>query len=271
MGCRTQFCIGGGCVPTSSNPQEWLSAFGYTFNPDDPLTQVYRDLIAQSPASLQSIPAWAALAEACMRSRALLFCNQTPGDSGSTFIASTNANLLNATASIGNTATGIISGIKSIAKAAPLVGDAFNILLSAFQAHAQAEQNQANALGKLCPYVTDCIRQADQQVASGANPDDAVNFLRQSFMEAKAAWQPLEKTCNAFCWYNAILDLLANVSQHYYQLPLTNASLEQSDETNIIPPDNSPSITAAISGKLSGTTISVIVLILIALVVGGRK
>lgn len=242
MGCRTSFCIGGGCVPTSTDPSAWVSAFGYTYNPSDPLASVYGDLIANAPNGLTAQLAWKALAEACMRTRAMLFCNQTPGDSGSTYSSSNNSNLLGVSVQLGQSGAALGEGVAGVAATSALgaatagVGIVFSALLSAIQAHAQAEARQANALSSLGPYVTECIRKADIAVAQGAAPEDAISFLQQSFMAVKNSWAPLLKSCNAFCWYNAILDLIVQVSAQYYQLPTSLPELQQSNENNVIVP-----------------------------------
>jgi hypothetical protein len=227
MGCRVSYCIGGGCVPTATDPAQWLQAFGYQYNASDPLDSVYSDIIATMSPSTIDNASFDALAEACMRSRAILFCNQNPGDSGSTQAQAVSSSTLEAENSA-ETAASLIP--------VPGVSQVLSLVLSVFTAHAQAEKAQANALSTLTPQITEAIRRADASVYSGAStPDQAIAFLQQTMIQAQQSWASLTKNCNAFCWYNAILQMMVTVSEHYYAITPTLASLEQSNEENIAP------------------------------------
>lgn len=234
MGCRVQFCIGGGCVPTTTHVSAWVEAFGYSYDANDPLLSTYRDLIAQSPVAHYNNAAWEALAEACMRTRALLFCNQSPGDAGSTNATAQQSNLLpalgvaqqgisvglnSAAQSASQGATGIVGTIGKLAGPIGIgVSLVFSEILSAFEHHAQAVKAQANALSTLCPYFTEAVRKADYAVFNGqATPDEAIQFLQQVGMSLKSSVASLTKSCNAFCWYNGIVDLIVAVSPMFYQ------------------------------------------------------
>jgi hypothetical protein len=248
MGCRTDFCIGGGCVPTSTSVEAWLSAFGYTYEENDPLATDYANLIAQSPSAFNSgglYSAWPALAEACMRSRAMLFCNSSPGDSGSTQATSSTSDLLE---QAGEQAASLV----------PVAGQVLSDVLEVFQAHAAAEKAQATALATLAPQITEAFRRADASVAAGTSTQEqAIAFLQQTSLSAQQSWSALTKSCNAFCWFNQILNLMVSVSEYYYQLGISAASLEQSNEENIIPTtSNIPAngVLAGLESSLSSAT-----------------
>jgi hypothetical protein len=246
MGCRVSFCIGGGCVPTDTSVEDWVEAFGYTYNPSDPLASTYTDLIASAPAQFRSgglYAAWPALAEACMRTRAMLFCNQSPGDAGSTNSQSVASNTLTAT-SIAGEATNEIP--------VPGLSEILGPILQVFQEHAEAETKQATALSTLGPQITEAIRRADASVLDGTStPDQAIAFLQQTMAAAQQSWGGLVKNCNAFCWYNAILNLLVQISEYYYQLTVSQAAIEQSNEENIVP--SGANIPANATTTVSGT------------------
>jgi len=182
------------------------------------------------------------LAEACMRTRAVLFCNSAPGDAGSTAQSSASSNLIGVSVGAGFKAASTIEGFAKVATSSALgavtlgLSSVFQTILGVFQHHAAAEKAQSNALSTITPQLTEIIRKADYGVAvKQLSPEDAINFLQQNFQQAKNAWAPIEHSCNAFCWYNDILDMIVSASQHYYQLALSTAALQQSDETNIIP------------------------------------
>lgn len=229
MSCRTQFCIGGGCEPTETDVSAWLAAFGYQYDPNDPLGQDYKNVIAEAPSATRSA-VWDALAEACMRSRAMLFCNQTPGDSGTTQSAAASSNALGVSLSQNLSTEAQVGGLAANAlQAVPVVGQiagpALQEILSLFQHHAQAEAAQSGALSKLGPYVTQAIRQVDYAVASGQiSPEEGVSFLESISASMKSSDASLTKSCNAFCGYNAIVDCIAKVSTYYYALLSPSAS-----------------------------------------------
>jgi hypothetical protein len=227
MGCRTQFCIGGGCVPTSTDVQAWCEAFGYAYNASDPLYQDYKNLLADLPAPYSQSPAFLALAEASMRCRAPLFCNSNPGDARTTQSATLSANALGVSVTSGisgeESAIGGAANVgeqiaSSFGASIPGVGSALDLLFSAFQEHAQAEAKQAKALSNLCPYFAEATLKADSSVVTGVStPDEALSFLQSCAAEFASADASLTKSCNAFCWYNKIVELIAQVSQYYYQ------------------------------------------------------
>jgi hypothetical protein len=259
MSCRTDYCIGGGCVPTTTSVQAWLSAFGYEYDENDPLAQDYANVIAEAPSDVRGA-VWDALCEACMRARAMLFCNSTPGDSGTTQSAAASSNALGVSLgkSLGTeeqigsdaaTALGIaVPGVGAIA------GAALDEVLSIFAAHAKAEEAQSNALSSLSPQVTQAIRQADYAVANGtATPEDAQTFLENVSTQMASSDASLTKSCNAFCGYNAIVAAIAQVSQYYYALIVPAAS---ATDSNVITGIASPNEAQANELPAAATSLS---------------
>src|SRR5271163_1340479 len=82
----TEVCVGGGQHAASSyatTPQAYVTAFGYSWNSADPFASVYKLILSQyRPVGQLAGGAWDALAEACMRTRNMLFCNNVPADCG---------------------------------------------------------------------------------------------------------------------------------------------------------------------------------------------
>lgn len=234
MGCRDQFCVGGGCTPDDVSAQDFVEAFGYTYNPADPLSQTYKDLLATLPSGLRSsYPGWVAMAEACMRTRALLFCNKTPGDAGTTQQSSANSNLLGQGVGVATTVATTVANSLGIATfgLSSLVAP----LLSLFQAHAKAEAAQANALNNLTPLFTEYVRKIDSAFFAGQlDASDAANAIAQAAISFKSSVASLYKSCNAFCGYDAIAGLIASISPQFYQLYADQTSSAESANSGAI-------------------------------------
>lgn len=262
MGCRNTYCIGGGCEPTSTDVKAWVAAFGYVYDANDPLESYYKEVIATYPESKNG-PVWSALAEACMRTRAILFCNSTPGDVGGLKNGSTATNIpgIGAIAFQGAqvgesiaTAAGAVLGALGPITAG--VGSILGPILQLFQAHAKAVAAQANALNSLTPLATQSIRQCDAAVQNGsATPEQGVTFLHSLAQTISQQDAGLTKSCNAFCGYNAIVNAMADVSVYFYQLSAAAQAQSVELTSNITQtPTNITSGTLTPSAALAAVT-----------------
>jgi hypothetical protein len=222
-------CIGGGSVPTGT-ADAYLAAFGYS-GPYPLADSVYRAIAAKDhgTAKISRGPGgqdnWLELAVACMKARAVLFCNDSPNDTPQTVskvggIAS--AGLGTTTGALGLAGVSIAGTTAGLALGAATLGltIGLTIALDIFAHHAQAEQTQRTVLAQICPAATSAIRAIDVEVQSGnATSAQAMLALNQLYTQFVAAVSKYENDCNAFCWYDNIVKCLVDVSEQLYQLP----------------------------------------------------
>lgn len=218
-------CVGGGggCKPNGT-VQDYLSGFGFSYDPNDPLAATYRMIISQDHVPGNN-PQWEALAEACMRARAMLYCQSSPGDCNVT-AASVGSELstVGQFTSAGIGAGSELAGALGLASGAALgaatlgAGVVASAIIDIFQNHAAAEARQANALCQLCPQFTASMRQVDSAVANRViSPTEGAQLIAQLAQNFSSEDASLAKSCNAFCGYNAIAKCLADISPYYYQ------------------------------------------------------
>lgn len=251
----SNLCTGGGSDANAS-AQEFVTGFGYTWNDADPLASQYASVIAKNNpvAGTGFSNGWAALAEACMRTRAVLFCNSQPGDCAAPGESQANgaAGTLADIQLGGESAT---LGISAAALGAQIAGDTALVgtlgavtagvglvlapIITIFANHAAAEARQSNALCKLCPEVTSAISQIDAAVLTGkASVSQGLAALGSIQQQFKQATLTLTKRCNAFCGYNAVIQCLYDISSAFYQNALN-------------PP--AASVASSLDNALSGT------------------
>src|SRR5271156_5251788 len=84
----SEICVGGGQHAASSysiNPQDYVVGFGFSWNSADIYAPIYSLILSQyRPVGQLAGNAWDALCIACMRTRSMLFCNNTADDCGVT-------------------------------------------------------------------------------------------------------------------------------------------------------------------------------------------
>ena len=224
---------GGGCSVANTTVGEYLSAFGIPYNQNDPLP--YKAALSVTkPAGLGSFSNfYFALGEACLRARALLFCNARPGDCGAP--QQQGVNSLQLAGAIGGTGINVSSaltsgmaaaaGLSSVAAAATAgAGLILTVVLAHFQEHAAAEAEQSDVLCKLTPQFNASVANVDAAVFSGqADAGQAINTLQQLAGQFASADSHLVKSCNAFCVYNAIALAFAEISKYLYGVePIPN-------------------------------------------------
>ena len=220
-------CIGGGSVPTGT-ADSYLAAFGYS-GPYPLADSVYRAIASQDhPGKTSKGPGgqdnWIELSVACMKARAVLFCNDRPGDTAQTVatvgqiaeggLGATTGSLGLAGVTLAGTTAGLALGAATLG-----LGIGLTVALDIFQHHAQAEQTQRTVLANICPAATSAIRAIDAEVQAGrATAADAILALNQLYNQFVSAVQQYENNCNAFCWYDYIVKCLVDVSTDLYSL-----------------------------------------------------
>ena len=92
----------------------WLGAFGIAYNANDPLQPLY-DFIKANTPSLYRGPTWDAYEEACLRSNAILYFKTTPGDCGTSAVATSKYSTdLQIQGQIGSSLSIVTGGISNI-------------------------------------------------------------------------------------------------------------------------------------------------------------
>lgn len=222
-------CVGGGggCSVASTTVQQYLTAFGYVYNPSDPLASAYPVIIAKhnpSPGTTNG-KAWAQLAEACLRARNLLYCKSVPfdcgGASGNPLGSFQLAGQLGSTGiSAGNLAATAAGFAGTTLSAVTFgAGAALTGIIDYFEAHAAAEARQANALCGLCPQFSQAMQQIDALVKNGSiSQSQGIQAMQTLALQFKGQDAALTKACNAFCGYNAIVDCMADESSYLYAI-----------------------------------------------------
>ena len=213
-------CIGGGSQDAwlTLSTEQVVEGFGFGYNSADPLDGTYQAIAQQyNPYTVGSkwYPGFLAFANACMRTRAILFCNSEPGDCTAQS-SSVSASALETTQELGAVGqSGLLAAIPVVGQAAQ---DVLNEITQVFAQHAQAEARQSTALCRLAPELTANIIQIDAGVSSGRyDPFSAGAAIAQMANQFQSAIASLTKNCNAFCMYTALIKCLAEATPYYYQ------------------------------------------------------
>jgi hypothetical protein len=261
----TVICVGGGQHATSSystDPKAFVTGFGYPWTGSlDPFASVYKLILSQyRPVGQAAGGAWDALAEACMRTRNMLFCNNVPNDCGTSqsslasglSVARTAAGLGVSGASAGlGIATALGASISSIAGAAlPGVGLALTAILTVYQNHVNAEARQETALCTENPAVAIAMQQIDAAVSSGsATPQQGYSAMVQLSSQFVGALSSIYKSGNAADGYERIFKCQVALSLYRYGLSPLPPSL-----TSVIETASSASPSPANAQVLGGPT-----------------
>lgn len=271
-------CVGGGggCSVASTTTEQYLAAFGYESSnyalPDALYQQIAGDNV---PSGQSNVAAWEALCIACLKARAMLFCNEIPGDAGAATQEEVRSTLASANQTLGVASTGIKVGGQALNAVLPGVGTIVsnigNAIIGIFANHAKAEAQQSSVLSNICPAFTVAMLQIDEAVATGvmsaAQGVASMQTLAQKFIEAAA---PYAKACNAFCGYSAMANALAESSQWLYQLPEY-----QPPPASIVSSANSVAnqALAALTGGSNGGSVLLIAFVFVAVmaVAGASK
>lgn len=256
-------CIGGGSQDAwlTLSAQEILSAFGYPYDQSDPLAATYPQVAAKNNPYVKGSKWYQPFnnfAEACMRARAVLFCNSSPGDceGGQVIIGADNStsrlvgtigNLGIQGAQIGGELAGLTgAALGTLGAVTAGAGFVLSAVISAFQQHAQAVARQATALCELAPEMSGYILQIDGAVQSGeitiAQAQGGIAQLATAFQNAIAS---LEKNCNAFCMYRALIQCVSDITPFYYQAVAPLASAPSSPAIATQAPVIVPTVTPA--------------------------
>lgn len=236
-------CVGGGETSASAfstNAQDYVQGFGFNWNPNDPFASVYPLILSvYRPPGHLSGGSWDALAEACMRTRTMLFCNKVPYDclSGPVAAGTGNEKLISA-------ASGIGVSVASVFVPLPGVGQLINGIIGTFAAHAQAEAKQSNTLCAACGSASEGIQSFDNAVASNAaDAGSAYQGMNQLSLQFAGFLAQIYKKGNAADGYERIMKCQLLLSSYGYGLTPLPVSIE------------SPSLT--IRGATSGEQLGI--------------
>lgn len=251
MANSANVCIGGGETDVfSSSAQDYVTKFGYLWNPSDPFAVVYPLILNQyRPSGQKAGGPWDALAEGCMRTRAILFCNKTPGDCA---VASSSAPSLgtltgvSVASKLGTTAASVVGGIAGVASVtgpiAAGVGIAVSTILQVFQAHAAAEARQSTALCGISGPTTNAIQSVDAAIAQGQDtPASGAAAMSYIYSQMVAALGSIFKKGNAADGYERVMQCQVALAQYRYgivPLPVPlggNSSVSVNQTSTIVP------------------------------------
>lgn len=288
MSTSTNVCIGGGETDVfSSNAQDYVTKFGYLWNPSDPFAVAYPLIINQyRPSGQKPGGPWDALAEGCMRTRAILFCNKTPGDCASYSSGAPSLGTIqgvSAAAKIGTTATSVIGSIAGIASVtgpiAAGVGIAVSEILQVFQAHAAAEQRQSTALCGIAGPTTNAIQGVDAAIAQGQDtPASGAAAMSYIYSQMVAALGSIFKKGNAADGYERVMQCQVALAQYRYgiiPLPVPlGGSLQTATVTPIAgtsevetPITVTPVSTGVVGSQVQSSGVAAILLVAAAVVI----
>lgn len=252
MACRSQFCTGGGCTPTNTSVQAWVQAFGGSYDASDPYD--YAQVLSEDAPSNPPNPVWLALAEASLRLRAMLFCNNSTSE-----------------VSVGQVVTQQAEGFaKNAIALIPVVGQAIDSILSEAQAlfgaaHLKAEQTQEQFLAQMQSIVTSTIQKIDESVQSGViQSTDAYSAFDQLAAQFKAA-SPEFKQNNAYGGYYAVILAFRDSAAGWYAVhlqPTASSILDSLDPTNIL---NNSTVSSLTSSVKSNPVILILLLAIISI------
>lgn len=231
----------------------------------DPFASLYptiaqRNMPASSPAGLDH---FTVVMTASLIARGIIYFKNSPGDCG----ASTPVNLADAT--LAKTGGSVASAGLSIGLGAAGIGGlaaggatlglsvAITAVVAIFAHHDQAVANEQATICKVAGIVNQVIPQIDAAVRSGAiSPSDGAGYIKNFVGQVNGQLGTIEKTCNAACFYQGILNAHADFATSYY------AALAPSQVSPIAPmsaptsngmaPGGVPIVAASIAHTLSG-------------------
>jgi hypothetical protein len=256
----TNVCVGGGSNSSfSSNPQDYVTQFGYVWSSTDPYAVVYPLILAQlRPKSQKAGGPWDALCEACMRTRAILFCNTKPGDCQTSVLGTSSLSLVSSTsklalsgAQLGESIAGVASSALGVATLG--IGIILSGVLQIFQAHAAAEARQSSALCGIAGPATNAIQATDAAVASGqASPAQGYATMQQIYTAMVGSLASIYKSGNAADGYDEIMECQVALAGYRYGIVAFPVSVS-SPITSV---SVSPNATIAASAGTSSLEVS---------------
>jgi hypothetical protein len=112
----------------------------------------------------------------------------------------------------------IAGNIASMAGASiPGIGSAISLIANIFAHHDMAVANEQKVICQVAGVINQVIAYYDRQVKIGAvSPSAAYGGMQSFFQQCKAHLQSIYKSCNAACWYSAVLDAHADFVTTYY-------------------------------------------------------
>jgi hypothetical protein len=210
--------------------QEWLAKAAQCGcagrqNPNDPFASLYptiadRNMPASSP---QGLPHFTAEMTASLIARGMIYYKNSPGDCGSpTSLDLTSASLAKSGGSVASAGLSVGLAAAQIGGAAAAgatagLSVAISAIVEVFHHHAQAVATEQETLCRMANIVNQVIPHVDALVANGTiSPSDGEGQLANFVEQVNGQLQAIEKTCNAACFYQGILNAHADFAKSYY-------------------------------------------------------
>lgn len=197
--------------------QTWVTSFGYIYNPNDPFVADYESILNEiAPPGLVGSgydePGWGWLTEACLRTRAVLYYKNQPGDCGSPSQPNTGASDIEAGAQIG----GAIAS--SFGAAIPGLGSIISLITSIFEAHAQAVATEQATLCQVSGQATQGIKAIDAAVIAGKiTPAQGLQAMQQLSQICASGLSKIAKnSTDAANYYVGIMNAHSAFAPYYY-------------------------------------------------------
>lgn len=191
-------------------------------NPLDPFTSLYPE-IATRNAPRNVSPDFPTVVEASLIARGLIYFKNSPGDCGTpTPLDLENASFAKAGGSVASSGLSLglgLAGIGGAAAGAATAGlsVAITAVVEIFTHHAEAVANEQATICKVAGVTNQIIPHIDRLVATGAiSPADGVGQMENFVEQLNAQLGTIEKTCNAACFYQGVMDAHADFVKTYY-------------------------------------------------------
>lgn len=195
---------------------------------------------------------WAALCEACLRGRGIIYYKSRPGDCGSANVSSTaiKQQIVGAVGAGGTqaiAATGALAGA-ALAGATFGISVAVGVIADIFTHHTEAVATEQQTLCSIANIVNPTIAAIDSAVKDGSiSPTQGVTFMNSLAQKAISGMQGIYKVCNAACDYIAVMKAHIDFAQSYYD------AVAPPGFVNYQNPGGSPSAFGSLPGGVPAT------------------
>jgi hypothetical protein len=177
-----------------------------------------RNKPAGAPAS------FAAVCEAMLRARGIIYWKNNPGDCPAPVGASGfgSGQIVGLS---GHAASGILGGLGAagvLSGPATLgIGTAVSLAVAGitdiFAHHAQAVANEQSTICQVAGYFNPLVKQLDSAVATGQiSPSQGISYMQQICQQAASGLAGIMKSCNAACVYQGVLRAFADLASYFY-------------------------------------------------------
>lgn len=249
--------------PSSSSSQSAVIAYMKygaaqglkAYNPNDPFASYY-PVVSQRNMPLQATSknngGFLVICEGMLRARGLIYYKKSPGDCPQQNVFSSAANpsgelsdlKLGASAASGVSsaigAIGVISGPATLGIGLGISVGA-QAIAQIFTHHAQAVQTEQETICAVTSIFNQVIAALDKGVQNGTvDASDAVSIMGNYAQQANAQLETIEKTCNAACYYQGLINAQVDFAGIYY--PKISPNISSGNPSN---PSTQSSVSAS--------------------------